>query len=101
MNNTNHLENLVGTHYCGCCRRELSLDSFYFNSQKQCFDHYCKDCRKMSSQKHRESKQRKRTVNGKKNYLVITQVEDPEERMKLIMHALKEVQASMKRKRQR
>ena len=48
MDNMNNLENATA-HYCGQCKRKLPLVAFYFNKRRQCFDRYCKDCRKERS----------------------------------------------------
>ena len=101
MNNVNYSENTNTTHYCGCCKRELPLDAFYFNTKKQRPDRYCKECRKASSRKQHRSDKYKQNVDISKEYPVITQIQDPEMRKQLILHALQVVEESIARKRKK
>ncbi len=87
------------TRCCSCCKRELPLNAFYFNKQQQCPDRYCKACRKTRSQESYRTNEYSRNVNKRSDYLVITQVRDPEIRKELILHALRTVAESIKRKR--
>ena len=85
-------------HICSHCKRELPASDFYFNSKKQCYDNYCKECRKLSSRKQRENKSCLLFVNYTCHYPVITQVDDGQLRMLLILQALQKVRESMARK---
>lgn len=100
MDNIENLENTTA-HYCGHCKRKLPLDAFYFNKRKQCFDRYCKDCRKAKSRDHYNTKDNTRSVNGSGHYPVITQTEDPEKRKELILHSMQVVIASVLRKKKK
>lgn len=60
---------------------------------------YCKACRKTRSQESYRTNEYSRNVNKRSDYLVITQVRDPEIRKELILHALRTVAESIKRKR--
>lgn len=89
------------THFCGCCKQELPLANFYFNSKKQCPDNYCKACRKRSSRKQRKELECSRIVNKPHCYLVLTKVAERELRIKLIRHAQQVVNESIARKRRK
>ena len=97
MDNMNNLENSTA-HYCGQCKRKLPLDAFYFNQRKQCFDRYCKECRKEKSRIYYQNRENTQYVNDGAAYPVITLTKDSEKRAKLILHALQEVKASVLRK---
>ena len=84
MDNMNNLENATA-HYCGQFKRKLPLDAFYFNKRRQCFDRYCKDCRKERSRIYYQKKEDTQYVNERTNYPVITRTEDPEKRTELIL----------------
>lgn len=86
------------THVCSHCKQEFPLDSFYFNSKRQCYDNYCKECRKMSSRKQRENKLYSLFVNGECHYPVITRIDDKQLRLPLILQALQKVRESVLRK---
>lgn len=86
---------------CSHCKRELSAEAFYFNSKKQCYDNYCKECRKVSSRKQRENKTCLLFVNNECHYPVITWIDDERIRMLLILKALQKVRESVVRKLQK
>lgn len=89
---------LILSRVCACCKRELSSAEFYFNHRKQVFDKYCKECRKKRSRQQRKTDSPTRKA---KNYLIITEVEDKELRMKLIYQVRNTIQASVQRKREK
>lgn len=97
MDNMNNLEKSTA-HYCGQCKRKLPLDAFYFNKRQQCFDRYCKDCRKEKSRVYYQKKDITHSVTAPGSYPVITLTEDPELRGKLLLNALQVVKASVLRK---
>ena len=79
---------------CKSCKRELPLESFYMNKKTEC----------------RKSLSRRQYGSGKKlphcslsggrvSYPVITQTEDRETRLRLILHAPQVVRLSMERKK--
>ena len=35
--------------FCGCCHRELPVDSFYVDKRTLAPDNYCKECRRAMS----------------------------------------------------
>ena len=42
--------------FCGCCHRELPVDSFYVDKRTLAPDNYCKECRRaMSNARYRRS----------------------------------------------
>ncbi len=78
-------------HFCGCCKKELPLDQFYFLASKQRLDNYCIECRKDITRNHLHN--RKLREGEKENETAptrcdLTKVEDPEVRHTLIMQAL-------------
>ena len=88
---------------CACCHRELPLQDFYrSNHSNGSVDSYCKPCRRRLSRV-----QRKQTALSdaeeemRPPYPVITRTESREERMRMILHALKTVRESVERKRRR
>lgn len=85
-------------HICSHCKRELPATDFYFNSKKQCYDNYCKECRKLSSRKQRETKLCLPFVNCTCRYPVITRTDDGQLRRLLILQALQRVRESVARK---
>lgn len=85
-------------HICSHCKRELPATDFYFNSKKQCYDNYCKECRKLSSRKQRETKLCLPFVNCTCHYPVITRTDDGQLRRLLILQALQRVRESVARK---
>lgn len=90
------------TSICANCKRELPLDSFYVNKTTLCPDKYCKECRKSISR--RQYCNDKRSLSGlsdRPSYPVITQIEDRETRMQLILHALQVVRSLVERKKKR
>ena len=38
--------------FCGCCHRELPVDSFYVDKRTLAPDNYCKECRRAVSYTH-------------------------------------------------
>ena len=69
--------------FCGCCHRELPVDSFYVDKRTLAPDNYCKECRRaMSNARYRRSL-------------------PASNRMYLILNALKVVRESVLRKRKR
>lgn len=93
----------TATVICKNCRRELPLELFYVNKTTQCPDRYCKECRKsLSRRQYSSGKKLSRTVlSDRLPYPVITQIEDRETRIELILHALEIVRLSMERKKTR
>lgn len=84
--------------FCGCCHRELPVDSFYVDKRTLAPDNYCKECRRaMSSARYRSSL----SANNPLRYPVITEIPDRALRMCFIMNALKVVRESVLRKRKR
>lgn len=93
----------TATVICKNCKRELPLESFYVNKTTQCPDKYCKECRKsLSRRQYSNGKKFSRTVlSARLPYPVITQVEDRDTRIQLILHALQIVHLSMERKKKK
>ncbi len=89
------------THICGRCKCELPLEEFYINKKSQRPDNYCKECRKETSRTQRKNSKHSHSVENTRNYPVITEIQDRESRMKLIMHALEVVRQSIERKRRK
>lgn len=88
------------TSICRNCERELALDFFYVNKNTQCPDKYCKECRKSLSRSRYSSAKRIKAIPAEKlPYPIITEIEDRKERMRLIQHALQEVQLSIERRK--
>ena len=87
---------------CKSCKRELPLESFYMNKKTQSPDKYCKECRKSLSRRQYGSGKKLPHCSlsgGRVSYPVITQTEDRETRLRLILHALEVVRLSMDRKK--
>ena len=87
---------------CKSCKRELPLESFYMNKKTQSPDKYCKECRKSLSRRQYGSGKKLPHCSlsgGRVSYPVITQTEDRETRLRLILHALQVVRLSMERKK--
>ena len=84
---------------CGCCKRELPLECFYITRYQE-RDGYCKDCRRKSSS-GTYSTGRKKHNRRRKNYPIITEIDDREVRMELIKHALLTVRDSKERRRRK
>ena len=79
---------------CKSCKRELPLESFYMNKKTQSPDKYCKECRKSLSRRQYGSGKKLPHCSlsgGRVSYPVITQTEDRETRLRLILHALEVV----------
>lgn len=88
----------VKTCYCGHCRRELPVESFYTRGATQRPDCYCIACRKeMNRTRYRKSHLENR-VNTRPS---ITDVADDAQRMALILHALSVVRESAARKQRK
>lgn len=87
---------------CQKCKRELLLDAFYVNKTTLKRDKYCKECRKeMSRWQYSNKKCSRSLTTDKAPGLVITQIEDRELRIKLILRALEVVHQSMERKKKK
>lgn len=86
---------------CSHCKHELPVDAFYFNRKKQCYDNYCKECRKLSSRKQRKNDTCLQLMTEKCHYPVITQIGDTQIRMLLIQQALQKVRESVAEKRKK
>ena len=84
--------------FCGCCHRELPVDSFYVDKRTLAPDNYCKECRRaMSNARYRRSL----PASNPLRYPVITEISDCTLRMYLILNALKVVRESVLRMRNR
>ena len=87
---------------CANCKRELSLDSFYVNKTTFCPDKYCKECRKsISRRQYCNDKRSLSALSERPSCPVITQIEDRETRMQLILYALQVVRSLLERKKRR
>lgn len=90
----------AATSICRNCKCELPLELFYVNKTTLCPDKYCKECRKSISRKqYGNGKLSETALPDRLPYPVITQIEDREIRMQLIMHALQVVRLSIERKK--
>lgn len=90
----------AATSICKNCKRELLLEFFYVNKTTQCPDKYCKECRKsLSRRQYNNGKRSLTALPERPPYPVITQIEDRETRMHLILHALQEVRLHLERKK--
>lgn len=72
------------------------------NKKTQSPDKYCKECRKSLSRRQYGSGKKLPHCSlsgGRVSYPVITQTEDRETRLRLILHALEVVRLSMERKK--
>lgn len=87
--------------FCGCCKQSLPLAAFYINNKTQRPDNYCKECRKAVSRIQYGSDKSARIGTKIRHYPVITQVEDPETRKVLLLHALQVVAESIARRREK
>lgn len=87
-------------HFCGCCKRNLPKESFYFNRRTQAPDNYCKKCRKDHSKEQRKQEKIMAFKERTRTYPVITEEKDPVVRMSLIYHALEVVAESILRKQE-
>jgi hypothetical protein len=94
-------QTITTTHICGRCKCELPLEEFYINKKSQRPDNYCKECRKETSRTQRKNSKASNSVEETRKYPVITEIQDRESRMKLIMHALEVVRESIARKRRK
>ncbi len=91
-------EPVISTCICSHCKQELPAEAFYYNRHKQCYDRYCKECRKQSSRKQRNSGMDLQNVNANRRYPVITSIRDAKLRMFLITQALQKVRESVQQK---
>ena len=74
----------------------------YLHKKTQSPDKYCKECRKSLSRRQYGSGKKLPHCSlsgGRVSYPVITQTEDRETRLRLILHALQVVRLSMERKK--
>ena len=90
------------TRICKCCGRRLPNSNFYMRDRLKTPDSYCKECRKTANRLRRKNKTHLSALSeDAPDHLVITSVEQREERLKLIMHALQTVHESMDRQREK
>ena len=89
------------TRVCGKCHRKLPFEAFYFNKKTQTPDCYCKKCHGECNRMVRKKNIHPQGTNHPRCYLVLTRIEDREQRLKLILHALQVVNESIARKRRR
>ena len=87
-------------HICNCCHRELPIGEFYINKSTGRADSYCKACRVRYKQQKRKERLGSTGGSRKRTYPVITQIENREERLTYIFHALQVVRESRRRKRE-
>lgn len=83
---------------CGCCHKELSIDSFYVNKRTKLPDNYCKECRRSFSSTRYHYLQ---VADKPPHCPVITKIPDRNLRITFILHALQVVRESVERKRRR
>lgn len=80
----------------------MPVDEFYLNLKSGKPQNYCKCCRKEASRKQRKSdKETDRRKRRRRGRLIITEVQDRELRLSLIMMALTKVRESIERKNKR
>lgn len=91
-------ETANSTYVCSHCKQKLPASAFYYNRRRQCYDNYCKECRKLSSRKQRCSDSCLQNINASRPYPVITCIGDAKVRMLLIMEALQKVRESVAQK---
>ena len=83
---------------CSNCQQQFDVDAFYFNT-KRGRDNFCRKCRQeRSALQYRLSLAK---TEKTRNYPVITETEDREKRMKMIMDAIATVKESIRRKQDR
>ena len=88
--------------FCGCCHRELPVDSFYVDKRTLAPDNYCKNLeREPRGQMPTPPTRRSLPASNPLRYPVITEISDCTLRMYLILNALKVVRESVLRKRKR
>lgn len=81
----------LGPLKCGCCKRLLPPESFYYHARTGRTDRYCKDCRnaymrsRRKQQKEETSPLRPARKPGRR---LIADTADREERLRLILEAL-------------
>lgn len=97
---TNTRNTQAALHTCNCCHRELPLGEFYINKSTGRADSYCKACRVRYNQQKRKERLGSTGRGRKRAYPVITQIENREERLTYIFHALQVVRESRRRKRE-
>ena len=84
---------------CGRCKQHLPLAAFYM-TKKRGRDNYCRRCRHELSQEAYARWMMTQTVR-KRDYPVITDIDDSKLRLHLIKNALRVVKESMHRRQQR
>ena len=89
------------THYCGNCKQELPIQAFYISPRTERPDNYCKECRKKISREQRKNNQSIQTVENRRDYPVITEIKDNEQRKQLLRHSLQIVAENIERKRKK
>ena len=92
---------LKSTRICRKCLQVLPLSAFYINKNSRDPDYYCKKCRGESNRMARKKHDHPQIMNKPKCYLVLTLVEDREQRIRLIRHAKQVVGESIARKQKR
>lgn len=86
---------------CGHCKRQLPPEAFYTVRKTQRSSNYCKECRKAISRRQRTA-EKTHLLDAPTlplSYPVITDIEEKEFRMRLIMKAIRFVRESVERKR--
>lgn len=86
---------------CGCCKQSFPTEAFYIHKKTGLPDNYCKECRKSSSRAHRKTEKHALAKEKEEDYPVITRIEDPVLRGKLLRHACQIVAARVERKRRK
>ncbi|WP_418698864.1 hypothetical protein [Bacteroides sp.] len=90
---------LSTTRKCVRCLRELPSSSFYTKDKRRTPDCYCKECRKTANRMRRKVWFRSADAEDiPPSYPVITNIEQREVRLQLILHALQMVRESAGRK---
>lgn len=102
MNNTSKEQTLQVCGRCGRCKRILPAEDFYFNKRTGIPDNYCKECRRLASQKHRKKKKQILADRKKKaDTPIITNTKDPALQRKLIRKAFLTIADRIKRKKEK
>lgn len=92
-----NLENEL--YLCGRCKQHLPLTAFY-KTKKRGRDNYCRRCRHELSQSAYDRWVMAQS-SRKRDYPVITEIQDAQLRLRLIKNALRVVKDSMHRRQQR